>query len=238
MTEGAAAMPPVQGSAFARGRWLVSATGATVSTSTTFSLGGREWDLLPGVFAPPLCLSTGFFADSIPYPDGGTLLEVGCGTGVISVIAAARGCSLVTAIDISEAAALNTSMNVARHGVADRVRVLRSDMFAALAPSDRFDVIFWNSPFIDPPASFEPASDLDRAIFDPAYGNHRRFVDGGPPRLTAEGRLLLGFSNLGNHATLAHLADEAGRNVRTLRTSGLLVPGVEFQLLELVAHDA
>lgn len=233
-----AAWSPVRRNAFARGARLASITAATVPTSTVFNLCGLEWDLRPGVFAPTLCLSTQFFAESIPYPDGGTLLEVGCGTGVISVIAAASGCSQVTAVDISEAAVANTAMNVARHSLAERVRVLQGDLFAALAPADRFDLIFWNSPFIDPPVGFEPANDLDGAIFDPAYGNHGRFVRDGPRRLAAGGRLLLGFSSLGNHAALERIVGDAGRDVRTLRTSGGLVSGIEYELLELVAHDA
>jgi release factor glutamine methyltransferase len=228
--------PPPPG-AFERGQWLVSTTGAAVAEPTTFSLLGRSWDLLPGVFAPPHCLSTRFFADSIPYPRGGTLLEMGCGSGVISVMAVLRGCARVTAADISPAAVANTRMNTARHAVSDRVRVIRSDLFGGLEPLERYDLIFWNSPFIEPPAGFVLRGDLDGAVFDPGYQAHGRFLSGARPRLTPAGRLLLGFSSLGRRAFLAAQASASGYTVTELRTSGRLVPDLEYQLLELVPNE-
>lgn len=233
--DGAAALDP--GGAYARGRWLVSTTGAAVTEPTTFSLFGRSWDLLPGVFAPPYCLSTRFFADSIPYPRDGTLLDMGCGSGVISVMAALRGCARVTAADVSPAAVANTRLNTARHGVSGRVQVIRSNLFASLGGQDRYDLIFWNSPFIEPPAGFVPRGDLDSAVFDPQYRAHGQYLSGARQRLTAGGRLLLGFSSLGSRAVLAGQASDTGYAVTELRTSGRLVPGMEYQLLELVPHE-
>jgi release factor glutamine methyltransferase len=232
------AVPPsTDGRPFERGQWLVSSTASAVTAPTTFRLSGRDWDLLPGVFAPTHCLSTRFFSASIPYPDGGTLLEVGCGSGVISVLAATRGCARVTATDISPAAIENTLLNAARHAVTDRVRAVRGDLFDVLDRQEQFDLIFWNSPFIEPPECFIPRCDLDRAVFDPGYRQQRRFLSGARRRLTAAGRLLLGFSSLGKHAVLARQAADCGYGVRTLRTSGRMVPGVEYQLLELVSHQ-
>ncbi|MFI1104540.1 hypothetical protein [Streptomyces melanogenes] len=44
----------------------------------------------------------------------------------------------MTEVDISAAAVENTRRNALRHRVADRVRTLRSDLFAALDPQDRY----------------------------------------------------------------------------------------------------
>jgi release factor glutamine methyltransferase len=225
--------------AVARGTWLVHTTAAGVTGPTTFRLHGREWDLLPGVFAPTYCLSTRFFTDSLPLPVGGAFLEVGCGTGVTAVLAAVRGCARVTATDISPVAVENTRLNVARHGVGDRVTVIRGDVFDGLGPAERFDLIFWNSPFVEPSADLgeAPHGGLNRAVFDPGYRAHERFLSGAAGRLAPAGRLLLGFANLGNHAALGRLAAAAGYRVHSLRVSGGLVPGVEYQLLELVPVD-
>ncbi|MDQ7803470.1 methyltransferase [Amycolatopsis sp. A133] len=224
--------------AAARGAWLARTTAAGVRRPTTFHLYGREWDLLPGVFSPVHCVSTRFFTDSLPFPADGTFLEVGCGAGVTSVRAALAG-TRVTATDISAAAVENTTMNVHRHGVADLVTVVHGDMFDGIRREERFDVIFWNSPFIDPPEAMLPDVDerLRRAVFDPGYRAHAGFLSGARQWLTPSGRLLLGFSDLGDHTALDRLAGRVGYRKRQLRTSGRLVAGVEFQLLELVPAD-
>lgn len=228
--------------AVVRGMWLVSSTAAGVTEPTTFRLHDREWDLLPGVFAPTHCMSTGFFTESIPFPVGGSFLEVGCGAGVTAVGAATKGCTRVVATDISAAAVENTRLNAARYEVSDRIELHRGDMFDGLGPEDRFDLIFWNSPFIDPGTAVRPVHDdmresLRRAVFDPGYRAHERYITGAGARLTANGRLLLGFSNLGDQDTLHRLAAGAGYRISTLRTSGELVRGVDYRLLELVPDD-
>jgi release factor glutamine methyltransferase len=231
--------------AVVRGSWLVNSTADAVTEPTTFRLHDRDWDLLPGVFAPTHCVSTGFFTESIPFPVGGSFLEVGCGAGVTAVTAAARGCGRVAAIDINDVAVTNTALNAARHGLSDRITSHRSDMFDALGPDERFDLIFWNSPFIDPgadagparPARDEQREHLRQAVFDPGYRAHERYLSGARARLTADGRLLLGFSDLGDHDSLRRLAADAGYRISILRTSQDLAPGVDYQLLELVPDD-
>lgn len=225
--------------AVVRGTWLVRSTTDGVTEPTTFELHERVWDLLPGVFAPTYCVSTGFFTESIPFPAGGSFLEVGAGTGVTAVMAAVNGCASVTATDVNDVAVRNTALNAARHGLSGRVDARRADVFDGLAPEQRFDLIFWNSPFIDPGTDVRPAHDdrcerLNQAVFDPGYQAHERYLTGARARLTAGGRVLLGFSSLGDHDALRRLAASAGYRIEVLRTSADLVPGVEYQLLELV----
>lgn len=223
--------------AVVRGTWLVGSTASGVTEPTTFRLLDREWDLLPGVFAPTYCVSTGFFTESVPFPVGGSFLEVGCGSGVTAVTAAARGCARVAATDISATAVENTRLNAARHGLADRIELHHGDMFDGLGPGDRFDLIFWNSPFIDavPGGQHDDLREqLGQAVFDPGYRAHRRYLTEAGGRLTAKGRLLLGFSDLGDHDTLRRLGADAGYRISVLRTSAGLARGVDYQLLELV----
>jgi release factor glutamine methyltransferase len=194
---------------------------------------GRDWTLLPGVFSPIETPVTELFTSWLPFPTT-SFLEMGCGAGVTAVSVALAGCLAVTAADISPDAVANTRLNAARHGVADRVRVVRSDMFDALAADDTYDVIFWNSNFVEAPADFTNESSLHHAFFDPDYRAHRAFLQHGPAHLTPGGRLLLGFSDLGNRQRLAALCGEAGLCVACLRRQvrDMEIP-VEFQLLEL-----
>jgi release factor glutamine methyltransferase len=200
----------------------------------TFTMLEREWDLLPGVFAPIFTGASSLFARWVPYPKGGSFLEVGSGTGLIAVSAALAGCDPVVAVDITEEAVRNTASNARRHGVADRVRALVSDLYDGL-PGQRFDMIFWNSNFVEVPATYTYATPLEQAVFDPDYATHRRYLAQASQHLTARGRLLLGFSSMGRLARLQDVAAELGRDVVVLTNEVRDVPHrVEYQLLELV----
>lgn len=219
-----------------RSGWsLLRLNAETRNRPSSFRLLGREWDLLEDVFAPIYCPSTQHFATWLPYPVDGSFLEVGCGTGVVAVTAATRGCRHVTALDISAAAVENTLRNVRRHGLSDSVRVLRSDLFDALHPDERFDAVFWNSNFIELPAGTAPDAELQRAIFDAGYETHRRYLESAGRHLTANGRLFLGFSSLGSHDRLTALAAANRLRVRQVRSSLHRTPvAMEYQLLELL----
>jgi release factor glutamine methyltransferase len=130
---------------FDRGSDLMRRHLAGRTGPTQFTLMGRDWDLLDGVFNPSYTPVTRLFSEHLPYPRDGSFLEMGCGAGVTAVVAALSGCRSVTALDISEAAVANTKLNAVRHGVADTVQVELNALFDALAPDERLDVIFWNS---------------------------------------------------------------------------------------------
>lgn len=99
-------------------------------------------------------------------PKGGTLLDVGTGSGAIAVaIAHARPDATVWASDISPDALAVARANAERHGVS--IRFMQSDLLDAL-PGKRFDIIASNPPYIaegDPHLSsgdlrFEPPGAL------------------------------------------------------------------------------
>ncbi|TDD96808.1 methyltransferase domain-containing protein [Actinomadura rubrisoli] len=199
-----------------------------------FTMLDRDWDLLPEVYAPVYATSTSLFTRWLRYPSGGSMLEVGCGAGLTAVTAALAGCRSVTALDINPAAVDNTRLNAERHGVADRVRVLHSDMFEALDDTDAFDLIFWNSNFVEAPADAAYPSELARAFFDPGYDSHERYLAGAGRHLRPGGRLYLGFSDLRNRTRLDEIAarrqyriDTSAHEQRSTATTT-----VEFQLLE------
>ncbi|GGS61021.1 methyltransferase [Planobispora rosea] len=201
-----------------------------ITTPRTFQLLGMEWDLLPGVYAPHLSQSSALYAEWLPYPVHGSFCEVGSGTGYISVLAALRGCASVTALDISEAAVENTRRNAERHRVDSVVRVARGDMFEPLTGEDRFDVIYWNSNFVEG----EPADALERAFFDPGYAAHAAFFRGASAHLEPGGRLLLGFTDLGDERRVHALAAEHGWRPALLRAAkcGTENGHIEYRLLE------
>lgn len=73
---------------------------------------------------------------------GRTVLDVGCGTGVLSIVALGLGSESVVAVDIDEWAVENCNDNCALNGVADKVATLVGTIESV--PEQKFDVILAN----------------------------------------------------------------------------------------------
>ncbi|GAA0601558.1 methyltransferase domain-containing protein [Streptomyces crystallinus] len=188
----------------------------------TFTLAGHEWDLLDGVFAPPFSASTGAAMELLgltgpqPRPWRGSLLEVGSGTGVIAVTAALAGGEPVTALDINEQAVRNTALNARRHGVADRLTAVHSDLFDALGPDERYDTVYWHSNFVLAPPTYRHETVHEQAYVDPGYRTHRRYLAEAPAFAAPGGRVLLHFSDRGDIDALHAIAADCGRALNVL----------------------
>jgi ribosomal protein L11 methyltransferase PrmA len=73
----------------------------------------------PGVFAPTHTSRT--IAEALEIEPGDTVIDVGCGSGVLSFVSARLGAGRVIGCDISEEAIEVARRNAERLGVADRV---------------------------------------------------------------------------------------------------------------------
>lgn len=88
----------------------------------------------------------------------GRVLDLCTGSGCLAILAAeAFPGAAVDAVDISPDALAVAQRNVADYGLADRVRLLRSDLFAALS-GETYDLIISNPPYVtaEAVASFPP----------------------------------------------------------------------------------
>ncbi|MGW5049951.1 methyltransferase [Actinokineospora sp. NPDC004072] len=176
-----------------------------------FHLVGMEWDLLDDVWPPTYSPGGELFADRIPFAEMSAFLEMGCGTGIMSVLAALAGVQRVLGLDINPAAVRNTELNAQRHGVADRVTARVSNLYSAVEPGERFDGIYWNPPFLNAPEDGVDSSIWHETMFDPAYAKLRRFLSEGRDLLTPRGRAYLWFGEaLGNPTLVGDLAAETG----------------------------
>jgi release factor glutamine methyltransferase len=107
----------------------------------------EDLDIIIGksVFHPAFFGSTKAFIEFLKRQPlaGCDLLEMGCGSGLLSLVAAREG-ARVTAVDINPAAVECTRANARRNGI--EVRVEQSDVFDNL-PVRAFDRIVVNPPF-------------------------------------------------------------------------------------------
>ena len=72
--------------------------------------------------------------------EGKSCLDVGCGTGILSVQLARNGARRVEAIDVQQEAVANTLTNAFRNNVSDLVHGNVVDLFAWL-PENQYDVV-------------------------------------------------------------------------------------------------
>ena len=101
----------------------------------------------PQVFHPGLSISSktmGKYVLSLPL-DGKKVLDMGCGSGILSLIAASAG-AFVTAVDINPVAVSSARENARRNNLYNRIRFLDSNLFGS-HPEEQFDYILFNPPF-------------------------------------------------------------------------------------------
>jgi len=132
-----------------------------------------------------------------------TVLDLGTGTGCIAIAVAVHTPNArVHAVDLSDDALTLAKENAAKHNVATRIEFVQGDMFAALHPGTRFDLIASNPPYIalDEVKSLQPeVRDFDPmlALDGGADGLefHRRIAREAPAFLKTGGKLMLEFAD-------------------------------------------
>lgn len=193
---------------------------------------GRDFIVLPNVFSPKYFHDSELFAENLPVVPEEEILEIGPGTGVISITAAYKGAKNVLAIDINPDAVKNTQENITKHHLDDKVAVRQGDLYEPLRPEEKFDTIFWNTPFalIDE----GEISDLEKAVFDPGYKSTRKFILEAKEHLKENGRLLIGFSTtLGKLDKIEEFCKEAGFDLKLIfQAESEEVNPVKFEIFE------
>lgn len=73
---------------------------------------------------------------------GASLLDMGCGTGILAIVASKLGIAEALAVDIDQLCVSSTSDNARRNRVGKRINVLLGD--ASCLPEDSFDIVLAN----------------------------------------------------------------------------------------------
>src|SRR3989338_3764874 len=102
------------------------------------TVSGKEFIVLPNVFSPKYFHDTELFAENFPVQSGEEMLEIGPGTGVISIVAIYKGAKKVLAIDINPDAVKNTQTNIDLHDMKEKIEVRHGNLFESLKPNEKF----------------------------------------------------------------------------------------------------
>jgi 16S rRNA (guanine1207-N2)-methyltransferase len=101
---------------------------------------------LPGIFSfDRLDTGTQLLLDSLPNLRNMNVLDLGCGYGVLGLVAARSGAAYVDMVDANLLAVAAAQTNVQRLGLAN-ARALASDVLSAI-PERKYDLIISNPPF-------------------------------------------------------------------------------------------
>ncbi|MEM7478369.1 MAG: class I SAM-dependent methyltransferase, partial [Planctomycetota bacterium] len=121
------------------------------------------------------------------------ILEIGCGTGLVSLYCRQLGAEVV-ATDINPAAVANTLYNAEQLGLQDGLecRLVSEEnpaAFSVIADDEKFDWIISNPPWEDQPVGEVAAY----ALYDPGFGLLDGILDGASDHLRHDGQLLLAY---------------------------------------------
>jgi release factor glutamine methyltransferase len=164
-----------------------------MSRADEVSIFGFQITVYKGVFHPSLFFSSRIFGKRLLSYDlrGKNVLDMGTGTGLLALCAARAGAD-VTAVDIHPDAVRCALENAGKNGLQSHVTVIQSDLFSALHPSRRFDMILWNPPFYD-----RLAGDISERAWNagPGFEEIGRFASELAGRLTPAGELQMILSS-------------------------------------------
>lgn len=153
-------------------------------------LRGRRYRFLTasGVFsARRVDNGTRILVEAMPIPSEGRLLDVGCGIGVIGLVAAAESPGLdVTLTDVNPRATMVAARNVERMGLGN-VRVLTGSLYEPVE-GEEFDLVVSNPPI---------SAGMRRVVAPLVRGAHDHLAVGGRLLVVVQsnkgGRTLAGF---------------------------------------------
>jgi release factor glutamine methyltransferase len=143
---------------------------------------------------------------------GERVLDLCTGSGVIAIMAAYAGAGAVVALDSNPDAVRTARTNAALHRFAGVIDVRESDLFAAVAPGETFEVITMNPPYTPHLAS----DHVEASTWDSHFALHQRFFADVQQFLTPGGRIYLGQASFGPLARIQALATQAGFAIRLI----------------------
>lgn len=94
-------------------------------------------------------LAKAFANSELQQPDTtSTYLDIGTGTGLLSLMLAQKSKGIITAVDIEEGAAKQAAKNIADSIFAKKINVFKEDILR-FEPANKMDGIFCNPPFYE-----------------------------------------------------------------------------------------
>ena len=152
------------------------------------------------------CFQDGLQAIKMHLPQCAEVLEIGCGSGCLTLLAAQELADLevkIRASDLLPEAVATTRYNMSRcSNDARLIQILPSgDLFEAVPAEHCFDLLIFNAPWVVSRAR----NRAEFAIHDEDQRILRRFFDEVPQHLKPDGRILLGYADASGPKAIQNL---------------------------------
>lgn len=170
---------------------------------------GTSITILPGVMSPEYDWAGLYMIDCLPENlQGKHVLELGPGSGLVSVFAGLRGAASITCDDINPEAVKNTELNLKKYNI--KSEVFLSNVFSNI-PKNKYDIIIFNLPY----HNGVPRNDLEKGVIDAEYNAMIQFFAEANNYLKESGTLYAGFSRSGDVSLLMEHIQKNGFKVDT-----------------------
>jgi|GEM_PF-2018187 len=173
---------------------------------------GKKIIIYPDVMSPKYDWTPNFHIQNIPDQKGKSWLEIGCGSGVLSVFASLQGAASITAVDINPAAIENTERNLKLYNCKN-YSVFYSNVFSNV--KGKFDTIVFAAPY----NGSKPRDMLEHALSDYNYRTLKIFFRDAYKFLNKNGTIILGFADIGDVRLVDNLIKKYGYSIYTLKSA-------------------
>jgi release factor glutamine methyltransferase len=138
------------------------------------------------------------FTENLDVKAGESVLDIGTGSGLLGVLAAKKGASVVS-VDVNPHALRCAKSNAALNDTRSNMDFVQSDLFRSFRETVKFDVILFNAPYL-PTEGTEGDTLLEKAWSGGKSGRQviDKFISDAPKHLKPKGRILLLQSTLSN----------------------------------------
>jgi 16S rRNA G1207 methylase RsmC len=171
---------------------------------------GKEIIIFPNVMSPKYDRSSQMMIGMMPTQINKYVLDIGCGTGILSLFCAFQGANDIVSVDVNENAISNSIENFKKYNLIN-IKVFQSDLFDKVTGT--FDTIMFNAPFHG-----NKARDvLELGTSDYNYLTLYSFFASAKKFLKPNGEILLGFANTGDNNLVKKLIEKNGMHIKDFK---------------------